>query len=174
MTRLSLPSPAGKEWLTTPTIVKYTTPFWVMTGSCEPTVHPVAAASPAGTRKLGPSSSDMSAVVLSPETTSSPPNESYVAGSIAATPSDAPATLSDRKLSGVALATPVLPAIAASTWSSWVTGLLTSTLPAKRCETQLSLAVSAPALSALTPTAVATAMARPAVVMAVRLRARTR
>ena len=57
MTRLSPPSPAGKEWLTTPTIVKYTSPFWVSTGSCEPTVQPVAAASPAGSRKLGPSSS---------------------------------------------------------------------------------------------------------------------
>ena len=144
------------------------------TGSCEPTVHPVAAASPAGTRKLGPSSSAISAVLRSPETTSRPPSELYAAGSIAAMPSEAPATLSDRKRSGVAWATPALLAIAASTWSSWVTGLVTSTLPAKRCDTQLSLAVSAPALSALTPTAVATAMASPAVVMAVRFRARTR
>ena len=29
MTRLSPPSPAGKEWLTIPAIVKYTMPFWV-------------------------------------------------------------------------------------------------------------------------------------------------
>ena len=55
-----------------------------------------------------------------------------------------------------------------------MTGLLTSVLPTKRCEIQLSLALSAPALSALTPTAVATLTARPAAVIAVRFRARAR
>ena len=93
---------------------------------------------------------------------------------MAATPSDAPATVSERSRSGVARLTPGLLAIAEATASPWVTGLLTSMFPTKRCETQLSLALSAPALSALTPTAVATLTASPAAVIAVRLRARAR
>ena len=72
---LSPPSPAGRAWLTPPASVKYTTPFWVTTGNCGPTVHPVAAASPAGSRKLGPSSSVLSVALRSPDTTSRPPSD---------------------------------------------------------------------------------------------------
>src|ERR1700722_12617876 len=93
---------------------------------------------------------------------------------MAATPPDAPATVSERRRNGVARLTPGLLAIADATASPCVTGLLTSMLPTKRFAIQLSLALSAPALSALTPTAVATLTASPAAVIAVRLRARVR
>src|ERR1700685_2163897 len=52
MTRLSPPSPAGKEWLTTPTIVKYAAPFWGTTGSSDPSVRPAAGGRAAAARVL--------------------------------------------------------------------------------------------------------------------------
>ena len=130
MTRLSPPSPAGKEWLTTPTIVKYTTPFWV----CN---RELRADRPARWQRRARPARGSSG---RPRARSArlPGRRRRHRGRRATRRRRGRSRRRPRRRrrrsptgSGAAspAATPGLLLIAASTWSFWVTGLVTSTLP---------------------------------------------